>query len=510
MRRFFALLSLILSAGAAQAQPNLLANGEFAQDTTGWTLTGGDAIKSTTLSVVGQPFRKALQLTLDPNPGAPGYSLLLRQPVGAAFRQGEPLTLRVWLRSPGGNKVAAFHEEMREPFAKSLGGEVTLTPEWKEYEFPGATKSALAAGESAVTFHLGYARGSVEIASVRLMRGVTAPSRTGTTGGAGGAAGAAAPTTVTPGETVAEPLLNGDFAAGNQGWKMAGLDRAKANLVRAQAGPYRQAVRLEVTPKPEDKPWTVSLNQPLAVALKKDEPLLMALWMRSPEKARAGLFVEQVAPPHEKLLTAEVPLGPEWKQFYFAGKATKDYAPGAARLNFHLAYGPGTIEIAGIRMASGQAAALPLDPGSLLINGDFSRGTVGWMLPTEVNWTILDAQAGDFRQTLHFDMSANLQAWTKNMKQPLTMALKQGTPLTMKLWMRSPQGNRVTPLVEEVKAPHAKTLIKEFTLTPQWKEYEIKGAAPKDYAPGELTVTIYLSRDTGSIEITGVRLLVEK
>jgi endo-1,4-beta-xylanase len=146
-------------------------------------------------------------------------------------------------------------------------------------------------------------------------------------------------------------ILNGDFATppGNE-WGRSPDTRLKLSVIPAQVDRYDRALRLESTPPTDSEPWSVVLNQQLRGQVFRGEAVYVRAWARSPDKARIGFMVEQASPPHSKFVDAAVRLTPEWKEYRFAGYAPRDFNIGEAQLVFFLGYGPGTVELAGVRV----------------------------------------------------------------------------------------------------------------------------------------------------------------
>jgi endo-1,4-beta-xylanase len=146
-------------------------------------------------------------------------------------------------------------------------------------------------------------------------------------------------------------IINGDFATppGNE-WGRSADTRLKVSVVPAQVDKYDRALRLESSPPKDSSPWNVVLNQKFKGNIYRDEAVYVRAWARSPDKARIGFMVEQASPPNTKFVETTVRLTPEWKEYRFAGYAPRDYMLGEAQLTFFLGYGPGTVELAGVRV----------------------------------------------------------------------------------------------------------------------------------------------------------------
>jgi hypothetical protein len=154
-------------------------------------------------------------------------------------------------------------------------------------------------------------------------------------------------------------IVNGDFAAPNpdpaqiKEWNVSQQPgRIDAKIVDAEAGDYKKALSVQVAPNRDDaqKPWQLSVTQGLQFAMKRGTPLTLRVWMRSPDRLRVNVLVQEGKPPYPRSLDQNVQLSAQWKDYDFRGRAVKDYAGSDTSLIFILGYGKGTVEIAGVRL----------------------------------------------------------------------------------------------------------------------------------------------------------------
>jgi endo-1,4-beta-xylanase len=154
------------------------------------------------------------------------------------------------------------------------------------------------------------------------------------------------------------------------------------------------------------------------------------------------------------------------------------------------------------------------EPANWLHNSDFARNESNWNLPAEhIQSTFIDvpANAGvpnNFKRALRLQLSpqAGEQPYAIAMRQPIEAKIAKGQPLVLRVWARSPQNVRVGVHVEEKDAPYEKSLSQILTLSPQWKEYEIRGESKADFAMESANLVLHLGHDAGTIELTGLRL----
>lgn len=147
---------------------------------------------------------------------------------------------------------------------------------------------------------------------------------------------------------------------------------------------------------------------------------------------------------------------------------------------------------------------------NLLVNPGFARDDAGWGLPdSDIAFsTFVPAQAGPYRRAVHIAVNPgpNSHPWDAALRQEVQAPLKKGDPLVLKAWMRSPESLAAGAYVEQNGGAYAKFVSGTVSLTPAWKEYEVRGAADADYPAGGADVIFHLGGGKGAIEITGVRL----
>ncbi len=147
-------------------------------------------------------------------------------------------------------------------------------------------------------------------------------------------------------------VRNGDFAQGLDGWTFqAEKNGGTATVVAAQAGPFKRAVRVVNAHPKGSPPWLARLEQPLSVGLKAGRRLMIKAWMRSPDSARVGMYVEIARPPFDKSPQQELALTPQWQEYQVPGYSLEDTLPQETTMGFWLAFEAATtVEVAGVRV----------------------------------------------------------------------------------------------------------------------------------------------------------------
>ncbi len=112
-----------------------------------------------------------------------------------------------------------------------------------------------------------------------------------------------------------------------------------------------RAVRCEITKSP-DHAWDLQFQFRIERKVEKNDVLLARFKARSVRaKAETGCGVirplfEKAGPPHDKSLSVDLELTPEWKEYFLPFKSLESYEPGKASAGFHLGFLEQTVEIA--------------------------------------------------------------------------------------------------------------------------------------------------------------------
>jgi hypothetical protein len=107
-------------------------------------------------------------------------------------------------------------------------------------------------------------------------------------------------------------------------------------------------VRFFLTQTPPNR-WDAQASLPLNAPTRAGQPLTLRFWARSRTASRMAAVFEQKKPPYAKALHKEIDLTREWSEYRFDFTA-RAHAAGEAAVRFQLGYGPGEIEMAGVRL----------------------------------------------------------------------------------------------------------------------------------------------------------------
>lgn len=328
-------LAVCLLPLAVFAQPgNLITNGDFANGTAGWSIPSGGrgSARLVDCDLPGLP--KAIQVVAKPEPGDSPWAVTLHTPLQAFLDEGQPLTIKLWARSPERAPTAVFLEQAGEPYAKSVYGKMELTPDWREFEFEGKSLQAFSPGEAHLGFHLAHASGTIELAGIRLLT--------------------SAQTSQGERPTMNEPasiIENGDFSQPLQGnWPTGGTDRLSVEIIDVDVPGYTRGVRLISTPPESANAWDVQFGQTCRGYVYPGDAVYFRAWLRSPDNCPVTFIYELNRPPHSKHISQMVRLSPEWREYRFVGRPDRGYRPGDSRVSFFLGNAKGVVEVAGVRV----------------------------------------------------------------------------------------------------------------------------------------------------------------
>ncbi|HEX2949414.1 MAG TPA: carbohydrate binding domain-containing protein [Armatimonadota bacterium] len=156
--------------------------------------------------------------------------------------------------------------------------------------------------------------------------------------------------------------------------------------------------------------------------------------------------------------------------------------------------------------------AFAAEAGNLVPNGDFANGTNSWWVTSGdvCKSSVVPATAGKFTTALHLELApkAGAKPWDIVMGRTVPANMKTGERYTARVWMRSPAANnKITFYVSLAKEPYTTQFGDTFTLTPEWKEYQITGALNMDLPSGNGNVGLHLGAATGVVEVTGFQLI---
>lgn len=102
-----------------------------------------------------------------------------------------------------------------------------------------------------------------------------------------------------------------------------------------------------------------------------------------------------------------------------------------------------------------------------------------------------------FGKALRVRLKGDPEYWRVGVTTPLLKPVKQGDLIVIAFWARASATENGAPgrigRVQLEATPIIRTIFEQgFDIGPEWKMYQVKGAADRDYAPGELNAAMHL------------------
>ncbi|HEU0100366.1 MAG TPA: hypothetical protein VFQ67_16525 [Allosphingosinicella sp.] len=106
------------------------------------------------------------------------------------------------------------------------------------------------------------------------------------------------------------------------------------------------------------------------------------------------------------------------------------------------------------------------------------------------------------------------KAWAVALSNPINKPVKMGDNIVLAFWARLAKGeNGATSAtlpynaVQLAEAPYTPLFKDGVTIAPEWKMYEIRGRADRDYSAGSLNVTLHLATGRQTVDIGPIFVL---
>ena len=159
-------------------------------------------------------------------------------------------------------------------------------------------------------------------------------------------------------------IQNGDFSRGLESWGGTLGEGLAASVVPTTDAPANtdisSALQLDARPQSGANSWSLRWNQDVLAAIPIGSPVVFSGWMRSPQSLRTAVFLTDKDNNDNRLLQGEIALSPTWKRVELRGRAPKNIAANRSYLEFHVGYGAGQIQIAGVFLTAEPAPPSPL------------------------------------------------------------------------------------------------------------------------------------------------------
>ena len=306
---------------------------------------------------------------------------------------------------------------------------------------------------------------------------------------------------------------------------------ASGSVIDDAKVPGGKAYRVDVDAKGANA-WDAAVLSQLREPVKAGDPLVLSFWARlvSGENGATSAdlpwnSVSLSSAPWTQVFGGPVAIGPEWKLYEVRGTADKDYAAGALNAGIQVASAKQTIDFGPVTVAKasggGAAAATPtaapsglasLDPAklqSMIINDP------GAPQVNKAKARLVADERVTGGKALRVTVAAKgKNPWDSNVASAIKKPVKAGDNLLLVFWARLEQGengatNATLPSngVNLTSPPWSGLLGGPADIGPEWKQFELKGLADKDYAPGALTVSLQMATARQTVDLGPIILL---
>jgi len=132
----------------------------------------------------------------------------------------------------------------------------------------------------------------------------------------------------------------------------------------------------------------------------------------------------------------------------------------------------------------------------------------GLNLPAQVR----DDQSVQFGKAMRIALSGHADFWRIGVISPVRKPVKKGDRIVIAFWARAVKTENGAPgrigRVQLEATPVIRTIFEQaFELGPEWKMYQLKGVADRDYEPGQLNAALHLDSAKQVLDIGPVFVL---
>ena len=452
----------------------MLRNADFSQDLQNWNLNVAEKRAATVEKASGATFPRSLVLetTQTTKPFAS-----LQQPINAAFRQGEKITLKLWLKGSMGAAVTGNVGIAEQTQPRVVQAPFILSAQWQEFSAAGTCPRDFKAEE--LIFNLTFPAGfnTIRVGAIRLFKGEESDVA-----------------------IISSPAVQ---------------PAPKPQPTFQIVGPANPHLPPSGDSSFESSPSapSISTSSPLEVPLAKPEKPALKPPLVEPTKPAplpTNLPVAPIQNPVAKPPLLNLPTAPR--------PGTADYSSRPSP------FPPGMKPISPLENWLGEI--MPADACGLLHDSDFAHNKVsgvemkgikligGWQVPMtpSLQSEIVAAQAGPYTNALHLKVSPspdeNAQPYSLRILQVMNTPPLMSDQLVLRVWLRSPD-KACLGITLDQHSPCRPAIRETIDLTPNWKEYTFRGHPAPGPTLDSVWMQFVLGNCPGTIEITGVCLTAE-
>jgi hypothetical protein len=132
----------------------------------------------------------------------------------------------------------------------------------------------------------------------------------------------------------------------------------------------------------------------------------------------------------------------------------------------------------------------------------------GLNLPPQVR----DDKSVQFGKMLRIPLKGHSDFWRIGVTTPTLKPVKKGDQIVIAFWARATGTENGAPgrigRVQLEATPVVRTIFEQsFDIGPEWKIYQLKGAADRDYAPGQLNAALHIDAAKQVLDLGPVFIL---
>ena len=437
---------------------------------------GGAWGTAATVSVSGQPFASADEVTTTTAPPA-SYQLQAVARSAIPVAAGDTMTVDFYARAAGASGTATFDTVVQQnggSYSVLSGNTATVGTGWTHLTYTVPATQAYAAGGLQLAFNTGYGPQTVDIGGVSWTRSP------------GGTSTAAVPAT----STAALTVQGGQYGS--------------TRLTDAAGPGFTRAYEATTTTVPANSYQFQAITRSVA-AVAAGTPVTVQFYARATGSSGTATVDTVIQPTdtYQPFVYNTTTVGTGWTLVTATGTVSRAIPAGSLQLAINFGYGPQTVQIGGLQGSVPAGTAAPFQADALAEFRDAGAGTYG-----TTGYAAYNTGPGIFQPLAVTTTAQPANPWQFQSVAKTAVAVNAGDTLDLVFYARGTSSNQATidAIVQEAGGSYSTLTFNRIGLTGNWTEYEYRVAAPKAYAAGGLQVAFDYGFAPQSLQIGGVTL----